>query len=92
MANISPSERLLKDGQSGRITWGEFSRRYRKELWEGGTIDKRNYNIKNHGQKFTLRLLQRLGRQGNITLLCHCDEDQQRCHRHLLRKVLAAKI
>jgi hypothetical protein len=25
-------------------------------------------------------------------LMCHCDEDQQRCHRHLLKRVLSAEI
>jgi uncharacterized protein YeaO (DUF488 family) len=86
------SERLLNDGRTEKITWTEFSRRYRKELKEGCGIDRRNKNIKNHGQKFTLRLLQNLGRKGKtITLLCHCDEDQPRCHRHLLQKVLKGK-
>jgi uncharacterized protein YeaO (DUF488 family) len=92
MANLGPSEALLTDGQSEKIGWGEFSRRYRKELKEGGSIDRRNRNIKNHGQKFTLRLIQRLGSRGNVTLLCHCEKDQPHCHRHLLQKVLRAKI
>jgi uncharacterized protein YeaO (DUF488 family) len=92
MANLAPSEDLLSAGRHGRITWGEFSRRYRKELKEGGSIDKRNRNIKNHGQKFTLRLVQLLGRRQNVTLMCHCDEDQTHCHRHLLKKVLDAQI
>ena len=78
--------------RSGRITWGEFSRRYRKELKGDGRIDKRNHKIKNHGQKFTLPLLQKLGRQQNVTLMCHCAEDQQKCHRHLLKKILQSKI
>jgi uncharacterized protein YeaO (DUF488 family) len=64
MANLAPSERLLHDFRFQHITWGEFSRRYRKELREDGSIDKRNRNIKNHGQKFTLRLLQKLGKKG----------------------------
>ncbi len=92
MANLAPSEALLNAFQKGLISWGEFSRRYRKELGEGGSIDRRNRNIKNHGQKFTLRLLQKLGRLQNVTLMCHCAEDQQQCHRHLLKKVLTAKI
>jgi uncharacterized protein YeaO (DUF488 family) len=37
-------------------------------------------------------LLQELGRSQNVTLMCHCDEDQQRCHRHLLQRVLRGKI
>ena len=92
MANLGPSEGLRADNQSGKITWAEFSRRYRKELKEGGSIDKRNYLIKNHGQKFTLRLLQELGKKGNITLLCHCPEDATECHRFILKRVLEGKI
>lgn len=88
MPNLAPSEALLRS----YVHWGDFARRYRKELREAGSIDKRNHSIKNHGQKFTLRLLQALGRRQNITLMCHCDEDQQHCHRHVLKKVLASKI
>jgi uncharacterized protein YeaO (DUF488 family) len=91
MPNLGPSESLLKDFQAGKITWAVFSRRYRRELLEGGTIDRRNATIKNHGQKFTLRLLQTLGARGTITLLCHCAEDQPHCHRHLLKKKLESK-
>ena len=92
MANLGPSEALLKAVLAGKIGWGEFSRRYRKELFESGAIDERNQTIKNHGQKFTLRLLQELGRRGTVTLLCHCAEDEPHCHRHLLQKVLLGKI
>jgi len=48
--------------------------------------------IKNHGQKFTLRLLQQLATRGPITLLCHCAEDEDHCHRHVLAAVLRGKI
>jgi uncharacterized protein YeaO (DUF488 family) len=92
MPNLAPSEELLNKGANNLITWGEFSRRYRKELKERGSIDKRNPNIKNHGQKFTLRLLQTVGRSQNVTLMCHCDEDQIHCHRYLLKKMLDSKI
>jgi uncharacterized protein YeaO (DUF488 family) len=92
MANLGPSEQLLEEVQTGKIGWSEFSRRYREELFESGTIDKRSETIKNHGQNFTLRLLQALGRQGTVTLTCHCAEDQARCHRHLLRTILEGKI
>jgi uncharacterized protein YeaO (DUF488 family) len=92
MPNLAPSEALMRSAQSGLITWSEFSRRYRRELTETGSIDKRNRVIKNHGQKFTLRLLQKLGKSQNVTLMCHCDEDQQQCHRHLLKKVLASNL
>ena len=63
-----------------------------RKLLEGGTIDRRNRVIKNHGQKFTLRLLKQLGNRQTITLMCHCEEDDMRCHRHILQKFLKRKI
>ena len=89
---VGLSEDLLDAARSNRITWAEFGRRYRRELREGGSIDRRNRTVKNHGQKFTLRLIQELGRRQNVTLMCHCDEDQPRCHRHLLKKILNSKV
>ena len=92
MANLGPSESLLALSRSGSISWADFGRRYRRELYDSGTFDRSNKGIKNYGQKFTLRLIQQLGRRGNVTLMCHCDENQMHCHRHLLAKMLAGKI
>lgn len=92
MANLGPSEALLRAGQRGRITWAEFRHRYRAELFEGGSIDRRNRTIKNHGQKFTLRLIQALGRRGPVTVMCHCAPDEPRCHRHLLQGILLGDV
>ena len=92
MANLGPSEKLLKDVLAGRIDWGEFSRRYRKELFAGGAVDQSNKTIKNHGQKFTLRLLQALGKRGAVTLMCHCAEEEPHCHRHILQSILRCKV
>jgi uncharacterized protein YeaO (DUF488 family) len=92
MANLGPSEKLLREIQAGKLAWTEFRRRYRAELFEGGTIDSRNRTIKNHGQKFTLRLLQHLAKQQPVTLLCHCAEDEPHCHRHILRSILQGMI
>jgi uncharacterized protein YeaO (DUF488 family) len=93
MANLGPSEKLLSLSRSGKISWADFGRRYRRELIDSSVgFDRSNRGIKNHGQKFTLRLIQQLGRRGNVTLMCHCEEKQTRCHRHLLAKMLAGKI
>ena len=92
MANLGPSEALLRAILAGKITWSEFGRRYRKELFEDGTIDLRNRLIKNHGQKFTLRLLQELAKRETVTLMCHCDENEPHCHRHILQRILDGKI
>jgi uncharacterized protein YeaO (DUF488 family) len=92
MPNLAPSEKLLRDGQAGKVTWAEFSRMYRAELRDGGSADNRNRLIKNHGQKFTLRLLQALAKRGTVTVMCHCPEDQVHCHRHILRSILSGNI
>jgi uncharacterized protein YeaO (DUF488 family) len=88
MASLRPSERLLISFQDLAISWAQFSKQYRKELFLDGPIDKRSRTIKNHGQKFTLRLVKKFARQGRVTLMCHCGEDQLQCHRHVLRRLL----
>lgn len=93
MANLGPSEALLRAFLAGEITWATFARRYRSELFAGGSADAANRTIKNHGQKFTLRLLKELARRQPVTLLCHCAEDAAHCHRHVLRQViLSARV
>jgi len=88
MASLGPSEQLRDAILAGKIRWAEYSRRYRKELLESGGVDRANRRIKNHGQKFTLRLLRHLAETQTITLLCHCAEEEQHCHRHLLKRLL----
>jgi uncharacterized protein YeaO (DUF488 family) len=92
MANLGPSENLFRGFQARKIDWAEFCRRYKKELFEGSAIDRRNKTIKNHGQKFTLRLLQKLAKRDTVTLLCHCAEDEPHCHRHILAAILTRKV
>jgi uncharacterized protein YeaO (DUF488 family) len=91
MPSLGPSERLLRSVQSGRSSWREFAREYRAELFLDGEIDARSRTIKNHGQKYTLRLIKALAERGDVTLLCHCAEDQDRCHRHLLQGVISSR-
>jgi uncharacterized protein YeaO (DUF488 family) len=91
MANLGPSERLLKGFQAGRIPWDDFAKRYEEELFETAPVDRHNPRIKNKGQKFTLRLLKRLARKQPITLLCNCGEDEEHCHRHLLKALIESK-
>ena len=88
MPNLGPSELLLNDFRSEKITWAEFSRRYARQIRENPPLDRENRLIKNHGQKFTLRLLQHLANTQRITLLCHCAEDEKHCHRHLLKRLI----
>ncbi len=85
MPSLGPSEKLLRSYPTK--TWAQFGREYKQELFMDGRIDSRSKTIKNHGQKFTLRLIKKLARRGNVTLMCHCPEDSE-CHRYLLRDLI----
>jgi uncharacterized protein YeaO (DUF488 family) len=88
MANLGPSEGLVRGFLAGKLTWADFARRYRAQLFEAQSLDRDNPSIKNHGQKFTLRLIKHLARRQHVTLLCHCAEDHQHCHRHVLQRLI----
>jgi uncharacterized protein YeaO (DUF488 family) len=92
MANLGPSERLLKAVLAKKIKWREFAKRYREEMFALAATDAGNATIKNHGQKFTLRLIAKLAAKQNVTLLCHCAEDATECHRFDLQKLIAREM
>lgn len=91
MPSLGPSEKLLRAFLDGKIDWRTFGRRYRDQLFAPAAVDAENHTIKNHGQKFTLRLVKHLAARENVTLLCHCDADAVHCHRHLLEKILRSR-
>jgi uncharacterized protein YeaO (DUF488 family) len=91
MPSLGPSEKLLKAVQAGTIKWAAFARDFKKEMFLDGPIDSRNATIKNHGQKSTLRLIKAMAREGNVTLMCHCDENAKQCHRHILKELILSK-
>lgn len=88
LPSLGPSEELLHRFLGKKITWATFSKEYQQELWTDGPVDEKNKTSKNHGQKGLLRLLRFISQQQRVTLLCHCDEDTEHCHRHLLQKML----
>jgi uncharacterized protein YeaO (DUF488 family) len=88
MANLGPSEKLLKAVLADKITWRDFVKSYRSEMFAPAAADANNATIKNHGQKFTLRLIAKLAKKENVTLLCHCAEDTKECHRFELQKLI----
>jgi len=57
-----------------------------------GPIDLHCKTIKNHGQKFTLRLIKYLARNGTVTLMCQCPEEERECHRHILKEIIESKL
>ena len=88
LPNLAPSESLLRRFQAGKISWPQFSKAYRGELFKSAAVDDDNPRIKNHGQKFTLRLLKELAARQPVTLMCSCAPEEEHCHRHLLKKLL----
>ncbi len=91
MPSLGPSERLLRTFLDGDIPWRDFASRYRKEMFAPGAVDADNRTIRNRGQLHTMRLIKHLAASGNVTLMCHCDEDTSECHRFLLRDLIASK-
>ena len=88
MASLGPSEKLLRSVLAGKISWRGFLKNYRAEMFAPAATDAGNATIKNHGQKFTLRLIAKLASKENVTLLCHCAEDAKQCHRFELQKLI----
>ena len=77
--NLAPSEALLKRGQRAETEreWRSFARAYRKEM---ATAEN----------KRTLDLLAALSHHASFSVGCYCP-DESRCHRSLLRELLAAR-
>jgi uncharacterized protein YeaO (DUF488 family) len=86
MPSLGPSEKLLRGDLTK--TWAQYAREYKRELRMDDPVDSRSKTIKNHGQKFTLRLIKKLAKKGNVTLMCHCAEDAEHCHRYVLRELI----
>lgn len=77
LPNLSPSPQLVKAGQASGDdgSWAVFRRRFRSEMAEpeAGRV---------------LDLLAALSHRTDFSLGCYC-EDEERCHRSVLRELLA---
>ncbi len=71
--DLAPSAELLRAYRDGQLGWEEFARRYRVEVGE---------------QRELLTELSRRAQRATITLLCGC-RDESRCHRTLLKEMVA---
>ena len=91
MPSLGPTEKTLFAFLDKTLPWAKFSKIYNAEMFMDGPVDSLSKNVKNHGQKFTLRLIKQLAKKGNVTLMCVCPEDRKECHRHLLRKLILSK-
>jgi len=72
---LAPSEELLRSFKDGRIDWWAFRKRYLDEMKAGEA-------------QAELRRLAALAANRPVALLCVCKEES-RCHRSLLRELVA---
>ena len=79
LPNLAPSENLLKAGRSAKdeTGWRYFVKRYRAEM-------NRPENSR------VLDLLAALSHHANFSVGCYCN-DEQHCHRSVLRQLLAER-
>jgi uncharacterized protein YeaO (DUF488 family) len=79
LPNLAPSEQLLKAGRSAKneTDWRSFIKRYRSEM-------SRAENSR------VLDVLAALSHQANFSVGCYCN-DEQHCHRSVLRQLLAER-
>jgi len=77
--NLSPSPELVKEGQSAgdERSWSAFKRKFRAEM------SRPDPNRE-------LDLLAALSHQTNMSLGCYCEKEE-RCHRSVLRELLAER-
>ena len=79
LPNLSPSAALLKQGKTSEDdrSWAAFARRFRAEMSapDAGKL---------------LDLLAALSHRTELSLGCYC-EDERRCHRSVLRALLAER-
>jgi uncharacterized protein YeaO (DUF488 family) len=77
LPELAPSEALVKQARraSGERAWKAFGRRYRAEM-------------KRPEAARLLDLLAAFSRETNLAVGCYC-EDERRCHRSVLRELLA---
>ena len=79
LPNLAPSDQLVKTAQSAKneADWRSFIKRYRSEM-------NRPENSR------VLDLLAALSHQANFSVGCYCN-DEQHCHRSVLRQLLAER-
>ena len=77
--NLAPSVETLKLGKRAKTEreWAAFLKKFRAEMAEPAASR-------------TLDLLAALSRTANFSVGCYC-EDETRCHRSVLRELLAAR-
>ncbi len=79
LPNLSPSAELMTEGQAAKdaTSWATFQRKFRAEMKQPDAVH-------------LLDALAALSHQTSFSLGCYC-EDESRCHRSVLRELLAQR-
>jgi uncharacterized protein YeaO (DUF488 family) len=78
--DLAPSKDLHKDYMKDKIIdWNEYKRRYLIEI------------INNPKALEKIQELRHLSKNKDITLLCHCYNVGDRCHRYLIRDIIESQ-
>ncbi len=74
MKELGTPRELIREYKSGRLSWAEYAKEYRKSL---------------KGKEDLLKELARESEKGTVTLLC-TEKDPSTCHRSLLKEAIEA--
>ncbi len=77
LRSLAPSRELLKRWKAGEISWPEYEIRYREEM---------------SGQQEEINRLASKAARGTMTLLCFEREGDPHCHRHILKRMIEARL
>lgn len=79
LPNLAPSAELMTQGRAATndAQWAAFARHYRKQMAEPGA-------------SHVIDVLAALSHSASFAVGCYCD-DEQRCHRGVLRALLAER-
>ena len=80
LRNASPEASLLKKYKSEGMNWREFSKEFRKQM-----------RILPESKKAIQELIELLGREKDVTLLCY-EKEGQNCHRYLVKALVESTI
>ena len=71
----SPEKDLLKKYRSGKISWVQFSKKFKEQL----------YNLEE--SKNAMKQISETAKRKNVTLLCY-EKEGENCHRIIVKSVL----
>ena len=74
---LAPSKELIKRYKDKEITWGQFRLAFLKEL-------------SSKELKQEMDRLAKVARKRSVTLLCY-EKEGERCHRHIVKALIAKK-